>query len=282
MSYLARVLTATVDMTGFNAGMRGLIQKCRIAAPVVVKKEAGELIKELVLRSPPKDPKKSRAAIGTELEYKFRSISDNANSNMEGLRGGLGNGAGGIRWLTVDSRFLFGVAPQKDFRKASVADLAKLRFQITKSGRSLILPFRHPRKRQRVLLVQAILTKKSTVAKLIARVRKNVGRLKAGWLVGVTEGKVSISGAKMPPAWVTVHVSGARGRCDDFTGMPNKPAMVLANSAKGITQKGMNFIVQLAVKSRAASMVGNARAMFSGKKRLATYGLTGAAYNAAK
>lgn len=264
------MLTATVDMSGFNAGMAGLIRQCRLHSRVVVKKEAGELIKELVLRSPPKTPKKTRDAIATGIHRVFDTVSDDRLSDTTGIRGGFGTGPSGIRWYSADSRFLHGIAPKNDKTGASVAELERIRFTTTKSGKQ-ILSFKHPRKRQRVLLSQQILTKKSTVQKLIAKTRKHVGRLKAGWLVSVAKGAIQISGSNMPPAWVTVHAAGARGRFDASQLNTDNPSFMIANSAKGITQKGIDFIVQLAVKSRAAAMVTNARMMFSGKKRLSDY-----------
>ena len=257
-------------MSAFNAGMRGLVEKCKLSAPLVVKKEAGELIKELVLRSPPKDPKKTKDSIASGLSSKFASISDGQNSNTSWMSGGWKVGPSGIRWYFVDSKFLHGVAPANDMRKASVQDLDKLRFRITKSGKRLNLPIKH-HKTQRALIYQTILTKKSTVAKLIAKVKNNVGRLKAGWLVSITKGPIRLSGGKMPPQWVTKHAAGAHGRFEDGTATPSYPSFVIANSAKGISQKGMDFIVSLAVKSRASAMVTNARLMFAGKKKVGDY-----------
>lgn len=264
------MLTATVDMSVFNAGMRGLITKCRISAPVVIRKEAGELIKELILRSPPKSPKKTRDSIESGIKSKFASIADSQNSDTSWMSGGWKVGPSGIRWYYVDSNFLHGVAPQRDMRKASVADLARLRFQITKSGKRLNVPIKGHEK-QRALIYQTILTKRGTVTKLISKIKENVGRLKAGWLVAVNRGQVSISGAKMPPQWVTKHSAGARGDTINNLSVPNKPSFTIINYAKGITQKGMDLIVQLAVKSRAASMATNTRLILAGKKRLADY-----------
>ena len=266
------MLTTTVDMAGFNAGMAGLVQKLRLNARVVVKKEAGEMIKELVKRSPPKNPTQTRNGISASIGRAFNIVADDRLSDRTGIRGGWKIGASGILWFGAGHDLLHGIAAKNDKTGASVDDLERIRFTVTKYGQQ-ILPFRHPRKHQRVSLSQQITTKKSTVQKLIAKTRKHVGRLKAGWMVAVAKGAVSLSGDKMPPAWVTTHAASARGRYEDYTNTPDNPSFVIANASKGITQRGMDFIVQLAVKSRVASMVGNAKFMLSpkGKARLADY-----------
>ena len=126
------MLTASVDMSGFNAGMAGLIQKCGLNSRVVVAKEAGELIKELIRLTPPKNPKKTKD-----------SISKNVSTKFSALTGTLGNyedfdrkeSSSGVKWYAASRSFLFGVARDSDMRKASQAELMSAYYAI-KIGRA--------------------------------------------------------------------------------------------------------------------------------------------------
>lgn len=254
-------------MTAFNQGMAGLIRKCKLDAPTVVRKEAGQLIKELVDLSPPsnkfKGGSKSKTAksIADGVMFSFQSISDARNSDASWLGK---SEKSGIRWFSVDSNFLHGVAPARDMRKASVEELRRLRFAITKSGKRLNQPIKGHAK-QRALIYQTIITKAATLKKLIPRLQKNIGRLKAGWLVAVTRGQAVLSG-KQPPQWVTDHATGARGDTVNGLAIPNNPSLTIINSAKGISQKGVDFIVSSAVRNRAAKMAAVTREILAGSK----------------
>jgi hypothetical protein len=257
-------------MSGFNAGMSGLINKCRISAQTVVRKETGELIKELVRLSPPKDPKKTRDQIKATITNRFTLASHGGHRDFAKTSGTVG--ASGIKWYFVDGLFLRGVKNENlDQRKADANTLYALYHKLSPKGRQ-ILPFKHPRQRQRVMLSQKVLTKSSTINQVVRRVMGHVGRLKAGWMVAVSSGAITLSGGKLPPQWVTRrHLHGARGRIEN--GLDNKtfPTFTIANSAKGVGQAAVKSFAALAVKSRAASMVTNARLIFAGKKTIAAY-----------
>lgn len=260
---------ATINYDGLNRGVSGLIKKLGLESKVVVAKESGELIKTLVNISPPKDPGKTRKQIESDITGKFAAVGDVAHSNTK-YSGKVG--ASGILWYGIDSEFLRGVAAKDDKRKASVAELKVLRHRITKRGR-LNLPFKHPRKRQRVLLYQTVLTKASTVKKLIASVKKNVGRLKAGWLVAVASGPIRFTGGRIPPAWVAKHAQGAQGSFINGLESQKFPRFTLINFAKGIGNRKLNMrgIAQAAVNIRGKAIQANIKLFLSGKKKLSQY-----------
>ena len=54
------MITATVDISGFNRGMAGFVDRLGLHAPVVLKKEMGELVKTLVKVTPGADVQKIR------------------------------------------------------------------------------------------------------------------------------------------------------------------------------------------------------------------------------
>jgi hypothetical protein len=248
----------------FDAGLRGLIEQCGLNARQVVARETGELIKTLVRFSPPANPPKTREAIRQTIRSKFALAGDSANSE----RGGQSKpSASGVRWLYSDPNFLYGVAPELDQRKAGILDLESMLYRLTSKG-AIVAPFQHPRRRQRVKLWQTILTKKKTLNALIAKKVRAVGRLKAGWLVAVNRGAVTMTGAI--PQWISRHATGARGRFVNGLALPS-PRFEVANSAKGIGAPFLRYAINSACKIRAKAMQANALLFMRGKKNLADY-----------
>jgi hypothetical protein len=266
------IIIAKVDMTGFNAGMAGLVLKVGLNSRVVIKKETGELIKELVRNSPPKNPTKTRESIKGNVGKNFNILRDGQDANFEGLD--EKTSSTGVKWYAASPKYLYGGLPESDMRKSSQADLLQIHYR-TKSvdlHKRVILPFKNPRRMQRVALLQKIVTTKSQVNALIRRIQSHVGRLKAAWLAPVVDGKITLSGGKMPPQWVTRHADGqSPGAYIDGLDIKGAPRFTIINRAKGISNQYVNFFVQLAVKSRAASMRTNAALLFSGKKKLSDY-----------
>lgn len=263
------MFTAKVDMRGMNAGIAGLIDRVGLNSAVVVAKEMGELIKTLVRISPPKDPKKTGESIRRNVIGKFEMAKHGGYRGFEETSGKVG--ASGIKWYSVDEKFLRGVKPESDRRDASADDLYRVYHRLTKKGR-MIFPFRHPRRRQRVMISQKILTRDKTVDKVIVRVKGHRGRLKAGWLVSVLRGAIKITGANMPQKWVTKHLN-SKTRGDFISGLNNKrfPSFTIMNRAKGISNAVATGFVNAAVKIRVKAMAANALLFMRGKKRLADY-----------
>jgi len=255
-----------VDMTLFQRGLQGLIRDAKLSAPVVIEKETGELIKTLVKQSPPKNPAKRRAAIKSVVGGRFATLNDALLSQRHADTSAAPSG---MRWYHWNTQWLFGIAPEQDMTDADVDDLRRLFFRTTKGGR-LKLGFRHPRRRQRVLIQKTILTKRSTVNKLIARFTRNVGRLRAGWLVAVAAGKIKLSGAGIPQ-WVARHMHGARGGFESGLGNEESPSFTIFNNAVGIGRNEVRSIAQFAVNLRAKAMLTNARMFMRGKKKLSDY-----------
>lgn len=262
------MITSTIDMTGFNQGVAALIRSVGVTAREIVEKETGELIKTLVKVSPPRDPQKTKLAIGKDISGRFAQARNEGNSSFDYHNGKISSS--GIKWYAVDGDFLRGVAPKNDMRDASVDELKDMRFKINRKGR-LNVAFKHPRKTQRVLLYQTILTKESTVKKLVSRIQKNVGRLKAGWLVAANSGAIKLSAGNKPPQWVSKHSSGAQGRFENGLASQNNPSFTIANFAKGIKQNTVDGFVQIATSIRAKAMLKNAELFTKGKKTISDY-----------
>ncbi len=249
-------------MSGFNAGLRGLAN-LGIPMATVVKKETGELIKEVSKKSPAADKKR----IADDILRKFEWQAIEVNSHLAG-QGKMSKS--GIEWVGVNSHYLTGIAPNLDQRNATVDELKKLSYSITKKGR-IRKDFKHPRS-QRVLLLQTVLTKLKTVKALATAKSKNRGRLKASWLTAVRDGVIQLSGGNIPPAWVNKHADmKAAGRHLDETRTPNAPAFTIASHAKGVNSGNQRSLIQQAIRTRAAKMAGNVKQYFAGKKNLADY-----------
>ncbi len=255
------MVIASVDMTNFNRGLTGLINQVGLNNRVVIKKETGELIKTLVRITPKAKPEKIRS----DISGKFNMVGNQQNSQFSGT------GPSGINWYSVDEHFLRGIAPEADKTNASVSELKKLLYTITKKGK-VRLPFKHLHLRQEVILYQTITTKAATVNKLIAAKIKNRGRLAAAWLVAVFKGNITLTGAHQPPAYIMKHATAeARGYFIDGTHSKTSPSFMIANYAAGIGNRDLNGLVNTALKIRAKAMAANTLFFMKGKKNLADY-----------
>jgi len=262
------MMTASVDLSGFNAGMAGLVQALGVESVVVVKKEVGELMKRLVKMTPAADAKNISATIST----KFANIGNDRNSDTSWLNGKGGQSATGIKWISVSSKYLVGVVPVNDMRNATLEEVKAVSYKITKSGSRLKASIQG-HGRQKALIYQTILTKASTIKKLIAAKIKNRGRLKAGWLAAYFSHAVDITGSNLPPSFVTRHKDGIGGYYIDGLQVPGNPSFSIANRAAGIgnAKNKMDWIVQAALDGRAKDMATNMRLFISGKKHLSDY-----------
>lgn len=264
------MIVAQVDMTGFNLGMIGLIKKAKLNAKTVVRKETGELIKTLVRTSPPADRKKSQDRAEQQVRKKFTALATGGYRDYERTHPGGGISKTGVKWYYVDEHFLRGVAPQSDMRKASHQTVYRIFRKANSKGR-IIVPFKHPRKRQRVMISTKLLVTKRQIGQVVAHVKRNFGRLKAAWLVAVTSGVIPLTGSGLPPRWVSVHAAGARGAFINGLSNGDKPNFTIINRAKGIGQRTVNFLVQRAVNIRAKAMKANTLLFTKGKKHLSDY-----------
>ena len=263
------MITADVDMTGFNQGIQALMRSVGATSRVIVEKETGELIKTLIRISPPEKPGKTKDSILKKHQKMFATLGEDNNYEYDSTK----SGSGGIKWYASSKKYLFGASPQNDMRKSDTRELLDLSYRVKNiqgSGR-IISGFKRRITNQRVAIITKILAKPSQVKKLITKIQGHVGRLKAGWFVAARDGKVKITGAYLPPRWVTKHAVGARGRADVQLSDPTNPHIVIANSAKGVTGKKSQYFVNAALKIRAKAMLANSALFTSGKLNLADY-----------
>lgn len=255
------MITSTVNMSGFERGVAGLIRRAGLDSRVVIQKETGELIKTLVRVSPKADAKKIRDNISARfhaLEHPERTF---------GLTEAAFEGKTGVAWYAADSKHLYGIAREADLRDASVEELKALLYKTTRKGRII---GRHGR--QTVYIWKKITTRAATVRKLITAKIRNRGRLAAGWLVATLTGTIRLAGSGQPPEFVKRHVTAqARGSFVDGLATPGHPRFTVINFAKGISAPTVNHLVQTAVNIRAKAMQKNTALLFAGKKKLSDY-----------
>jgi hypothetical protein len=263
------MITAEIDMTGFNAGIVAMMRSVGATSRQIVEKETGELIKTLVKLSPPKDPARSKFKAETDVRGRMAMASNGGYRGFDETSGSVG--ASGIKWYAVDEKFLRGVLPENDMRKESDDKVFKAFRTYNKKGR-MNLAFKHPRERQRILISQKLLATQQQINSIVKRVKKSFGRLKAAWMVSAVFGPIKLSAGNRPPKWVSDHVSlKSKGRFESGLSTPENPSFTIANFAKGIGHKAINSIVASAVSIRAKAMLKNAELYTSGKKNLADY-----------
>lgn len=247
-----------VDISRFNAAASRMVEVLNLNARDVVQKESGELMKTLVRITPPTYLAKSREALKTRIRRSFdaaATIGDKAD--------------GGSMWYNATSKFLFGVAPERDLRKADLNTIRTVYLSLSRSSGAQHIPFKKPRKEQMVRLAQSLVISTQKKQALLALLQKSFGRLKAGWL-GAWD-RLQPQGQNMPPAYVMRHKSGCRGSYIDGLGVKSHPTFTISNFAVGIGDPKIAPIIRNALRIRAKAMEENFRLMRSGKKFIGDY-----------
>lgn len=245
----------------WNRQITDKIDWTHLAGQDVVRVEGGRLVQTLIRFTPPEDRRKSEQGMENAILSKF-SLLDQARyapsggiaHRFEALHGGK-HGQSDVRWYAWNARGLYGVAEDYDLTKATVDGLKAVYYQTRISrGRKKGRIIAGHRGKQTVYLWQRYLTKPATVKRLVARLKKHFGRLKAGWLVSWIElGRPQ--GTYAPPQWVTRHETGARGYCLNGLGDRRYPQLTLENHAKGAGTEKTNRFVRDALVVRSEAMV---------------------------
>lgn len=266
------MLTADIDMTGFNQGIAALLRSVGATSREIVAKETGELIKTLVNITPPSSDvakKKVESNISKDIRGTFAALGKHNNFEYDQAQ----TSPSGVKWYAASSKYLFGALPENDMTKAGNKELLTAHYstRTIQGSKRIVAPFRNRKTSQKAAIITRLIVKESQIKRLITKVQKSVGRLKAGWIVAVRDGKIRIGGANLPKRFVTRHAQGARGRWESGLDVKDHPTFLIANFAKGITQKSMNFFVGRALQIRFAAMLKNAELFTKGKKNLSDY-----------
>ena len=261
------MITVAYDMTGFHAGMAGLIKATGATMRTVIEKETGELVKALVQKSAPKSLKKSSDALKKSMRVRFDVTTAKPGRNEQF------SPSGDVKWTFSNEKFLYGIKPDLDLRRASAGDVAAkfLTSRTRKNGASRwLFPFKHPRSTQKVSIAQRVTVLEKTAnaaAKLLAQ---RFGKLKASWLAAVKSSPIRLTGGKFPQ-WVLHHVPTAKGSNVNGLQTPDAPFFEIISRAHGVGSRPMSLAIKSALAYRAAAMKTNARLFASGKKHLGDY-----------
>jgi hypothetical protein len=265
----------THNLAHFNFTMGRYVDELGMAAPVVVKRQAGLLARTLIQMTPPRDLAKTREQITTRVEDTFDVLRQNTGYSGDERCGGKA-GRGDVIWYAFNSRGIYGVARDKDMTRADTDALYKAYFasrRLTKHGRVIA----GKRGKQTVYIWQKIATTADQVAQLATRLKRHVGRLKAGWIPSWKAAGAPAGSMGPVPEYVNRHASGARGYCVDGLGIKGCPTFTLANYAVGASEKKLGPIMRNALAVRAKAMTADILLYVRGIKKVGAAGSPGGA-----
>ena len=194
------MITSTVDMTNFNAGIDALRRSVGATSRQIVEKETSELIKTLVRLTPPKNLATSKKVATSDVRKVFREMPKTIFEDAKA-------GKGPTRWLYAAPNVLLGVNREHFLPTLGTEDgferykRTRGRFGVSsqRMGKK-VNGFAHARRGPQALTRLArIVTSAKTIASVVNRVHRNFGRQKAGWLVSVFSGAIKMAGGNMPP-----------------------------------------------------------------------------------
>lgn len=249
-------MTATIDQRGLDfmiSGIRNALIATGGDISELTKDESRLLAMQLMNLSKPKDRKKTAEKIGQSVSAKFLGLSETKYASQK---------SGGMWWRHWDEDYLYGVAPDRDMRHASVGDLADIYFG-SKANRdgAKVLPFVHPRKKQMVKLYQKIVTGPAAVKRLTAYAQKAIGKLAGSWFATAKK----IDPSSTAPQWISRHEQ-TRKSITDLTGLanPEHPSVTFGSKAGGAaTKKGLSLL-QVAMNIREKKLTYRLQLILSG------------------
>jgi hypothetical protein len=232
------------DLGKLNAKLNERFQLLGGRKPVIVKRQAGLLARELMDVSPPKNRKKTADSITNKVMGKFHTMGEDRSGHVWSQVSQVKAGNGDVRWYAFGKHAIYGIAKEADMTEASVDSLYQLYYgrTLAKSGRFMA----GNRGSQAVYIWQKITTRAATVRALAKQIVSHIGRLKAGWIVGW---KAAGAPGRVVPQWIAKHTK-PRGYFVDGLASPSQPSFTIANTAKGVSSQAVNDIARAAVRSR--------------------------------
>ena len=254
------MITTTIDTSGLETMMNGL-RNALIGSggdvSTVLKDESRLLATEIGKVCRPKDRSKTGERIAKSVRKKFQALKDNESDLFESK---TGRESGGVKWYRCDDRFLYGVARDSDMRKSSGETLANIYYasKMLQGRMRIVVPFKHPRKKQMVAITTKVITNKSALNRAIARVKLSIGKLSASWVASARK----IDPTKCAPSaqWIERHIRGDKTTksITDTANLNNSeaPGVTFGSKAVGVAkfERAIKFAVQLREKKMAARL----------------------------
>ena len=262
------------NLAHFNTQMARYVDELGMAAPVVVRQQAGLLARTLIQLTPPKSISVTRGKIQSRVEDTFDVLRESHWHSGEALLEGPKAGQGDVRWCAVTRKGIYGVAKDKDLTRASTNELYEAYFanrRLTKEGRVIA----GRRGKQTVYIWQKIATTRSQVDRLASRLKNHVGRLKAGWLPSWKEAGAPGGSMGAVPEYVMKHAGGARGYFVNGLGVQGCPTFTMANYAMGARERTLGKIMRDAMRVRAKAMAADILLYVKGVKKVGRLGPLG-------
>lgn len=268
-------ITVTDNFAEFNRNMLERMDKLEQAGAHVLREQVGLLCRTLINITPPTNRAKTAKKIDKSVGEVFNALKSEGTHNygdarLRDIR--TKSGYSDVWWYSFQPDAIFGVAKDKDYTDSSLEQLNQiylsLKGKIGKGGRIIA----GHRGKQRVIIWQKATTNEKKVEKLILKIKKRIGRLKAAWAVSWQDCG-SPSGTLGPVQdWVMRHIQGAKqlgtGYSIDSLGTKGMPSFTIVNRAPGVSEIRKQGILDDALAIRAKAMAADLALYVRGVKHL--------------
>ena len=257
------MVTATIDQRGLDFMLNG-VKNALVGTggdvSELTKDESRLLALGIMKVAQPRDRKKTGDRIKDSVRNRFASLGDSYTPTGK-------QNSDGVVWYRSDSKFLYGVAEDKDYRKASLDALAEVYYQARKGDDGkmrLVSDFKSPRPSgQRKAVLRKVIANKSDVNRLITFAKTAIGKLPASWLATAKQ----IDNSANAPQWISRHLKGGNKTTKsitDLSGLNNveHPSTTFGSKARGVNRFGR--AVQFAVNLREKKLAWRLKLILSG------------------
>lgn len=257
------MLTSTIDTRGLDFMLNG-VKNALVGTggdvSELTKDESRLLALGIMKVAQPKDRRVTAARIAGSMWLKFGDLGESYSPKGK-------TGADGVEWYRSSSKFLYGVAEDKDMRGASIDSLAGIYYQARKGddGKTRVVSdFNPPRPSgQKKAVLQKVSIDKKDKARLYRFLVTAIGKLPASWLATAKQ----IDGSAAAPKWISRHLKGGNKTTKsitDLSGLNNveHPSTTFGSKARGVNRFGR--AVQFAVNLREKKMAWRLKLILSG------------------
>lgn len=254
------------NLPRFNRNMTRYVDELGMAGNQVVFRQAGLLSRTFISITPPRVKRETAKKIEDNINSKIASVSipERAFSQPFGGKAGRGD----VHWYAWSSTALFGVKRDADMLSASADELYDVLKRIKPGGR-IDAGWRG---KQHVWIRQKITARAAAVKKVIDRLKKRIGRLKAAWAVCWQDAGAPTGSSGAVPDWVMQHVPQSRQLRNGFTvdnlGVRGHPSFSIVNNAAGVSQLRKLDLFEQALKIRCKAMETDLALYASGVKKV--------------